>query len=174
MRHDLTRERLHAFMRELARSAPRRGGPFRVFLVGGGTAVWSGWRPASVDVDIHADREEVLRDIQAIKERLDINVELARPEHFVPALPGTDDRHVFIETIPPVSFYHYDPYAQALSKVVRGFDRDLVDARHFVESGMVEPEKLRKLVERIPESEFSRYPHLARRDLLAAIDAFAG
>jgi hypothetical protein len=40
-------------------------------------------------------------------------------------------RHVFIETIGAISFYHYDPYAQILSKIVRGFQRDLDDAQHF-------------------------------------------
>ncbi len=67
-----------------------------------------------------------------------MNVELARPEHFVPPLAGAADRHVFIATFGAVSFFHYDPYSQLLSKVVRGFRRDIEDAQRFVASGMVE------------------------------------
>ena len=114
-----------------------------MYLVGGGTAVYAGWRLSSIDVDLFSEEESVFRDIQRIKERLNVNIEFARPEHFVPALRDSESRHVFIETVGGVSYYNYDPYAQVLSKVVRGFERDLDDARQFEQSGMVDPEKLR-------------------------------
>jgi hypothetical protein len=69
-------------------------------------------------------------------------------------------------------FYHHDPYAQAFSKIVRGFDRDLEDARSFVESGLVEPERLLQLVRAIPAGAFARYPALAREAVIAAVEAF--
>jgi len=171
MRAELTAERLRALMRELARTAPR-GKACRVYLVGGGTAVYAGWRAASVDADLCADEESVFRDIQGIKERLNVNVEFARPEHFVPPLRGSAERHVFVETIGQISFFHYDPYAQVLSKVVRGFERDLDDARAFVRSGMVDPATLRALVEAIRDSEYARYPSLSRPAVEQAVDAF--
>jgi hypothetical protein len=171
MRNELTRERLRALMQELARTAPR-GKSHCVYLVGGGTAVYAGWRPASIDADLFSDHDEVFRDIQGIKERLQVNVEFARPEHFVPELPGTANRHVLIETIGPVTFYHYDPYAQILSKVVRGFARDVSDARQFIRSGMVDPDRLRTLVEAIPEAAYSRYPSLSRAAVLEAVGDF--
>lgn len=158
-------------MKELARGAPRAGAT-HVYLVGGGTAVYAGWRPSSIDADLFSDREEIFKDIQGIKERLNINVEFARPEHFVPALKGSAARHLPIETIGKVSFFHYDPYAQVFAKLVRGFERDLADARHFLASGMVEPEKLRQLVAGIPENAFARYPALSRAAVLAAVDGF--
>lgn len=102
-----------------------------------GRVVTSG-RESTIDVDLHSDDEAVFRDIQRIKERDHVNVELARPEHFVPPLAGAADRHVFIATFGAVSFFHYDPYSQLLSKVVRGFRRDIEDAQRFVASGMVE------------------------------------
>jgi hypothetical protein len=157
-------------MREIAATAPRR--PHRVYLVGGTTAVLLGWRASSLDADLWAEDDAVFRDVQGIKERLDVNVEFARPEHFVPALEGTDDRHVFIETVGQVSFFHYDPYAQVLSKVVRGFQRDIDDARRFVESRLVEPARLRALVSRIPDAAFAKYPALSRGAVEAAVEAF--
>ncbi len=171
MRAELTRERLSALMRELARTAPR-GKSYRVYLVGGGAAVYLGWRASSMDLDLCADEDAVFRDIQGIKERLNVNIEFARPERFVPPLKGSADRHVFVETLGRVSFFHYDPYAQVLSKVVRGFDRDLEDARRFVRSGMVDPGRLRALVEAIPRSAYARYPSLSRAAVEQAVDAF--
>jgi hypothetical protein len=158
-------------MEELARTAPR-GGTFRVYLVGGGTAVYAGWRDSSIDVDLFSDDEEVFRDIQDIKERLNVNIEFARPEHFVPPLDGSAERHLLIESHGGVSFYHYDPYAQVLSKVVRGFERDLEDARRFVLSGMVDPIRLRSLVEEIPEAAWAKYPNLTNSAVRAAVEVF--
>ena len=173
MRNDLTKERLRALMREIARTAPR-GGPYHVYLVGGGTAVYSGWRSSSIDADLFSDEDSVFRDIQAIKERLNVNVEFARPEHFVPPLRGSAGRHVFIETVGRVSYYHYDPYAQVLSKIVRGFERDLDDARQFVQSGMVDAAKLHVLVDGIPDSAYVTYPNLSRTAVAQALEDFLG
>jgi hypothetical protein len=156
-------------MKELSRAAPR-GRSYRVFLVGGGTAVHAGWRASTIDADLYSDGDEVFRDIQGIKERLQLNVELVRPEDFVPALSGSEERHVFIETLGKVSFYHYDPYAQLLSKVVRGFRRDLLDAERFLASGMVDAERFRSLVHEIPDTAFARYPALSRQAVLEAVD----
>ncbi len=171
MRDELTPDRLRLLMREIARTAPRVRS-YRVFLVGGGTAVYCGWRPISVDADLFSEEVSVFRDIQGIKARLNVNVEFARPEHFVPPLAGSGDRHVFIETIGGVSYYHYDPYAQVLSKVVRGFERDLQDARRFVLSGMVDPEGLRALVASIPDSAYARYPNLTAQAVARSVETF--
>ena len=171
MRSPLTREGLQDLMREIARRAPG-GRSFRVFLVGGGTAVHAGWRASTIDADLYSDQEEVFRDIQAIKERLQLNVEFARPEDFVPALAGSEGRHIPIERIGNVSFYHYDPYAQLLSKVIRGFEKDVQDAESFLTSGMVDAERFRSLVHEIPEAAYARYPALSQRAVLDAVDEF--
>jgi hypothetical protein len=171
MREEITKDSLVSLMKELGREAPRRGS-YRVYLVGGGTAVYLGWRQSSIDVDLCSDQEAVFRNIQKIKERLNINIEFARPEDFVPPLRGTADRHVFVETIGKVTFYHYDPYAQLLSKVVRGFKRDLEDARRFIDSGMVDPKKFRSLVAAIPDSMYARYPTLSRTAIDNAVESF--
>ena len=171
MRGELTRDGLLTLMRELAATAPR-GRAYCVYLLGGGTAVFAGWRASTIDADLYSDDDEVFRDIQGIKERLHLNVEFARPEHFVPALSGSADRHVFIETIGRVSFYHYDPYAQVLSKIVRGFQRDLGDAREFIRAGMVDADRLLDLVRAVPKAAYSKYPNLSRRAVVAAVESF--
>jgi len=171
MRESVTRDRLLAFMQRLAEAAPR-GRRYRVFVVGGGTAVAQGWRESTIDVDLHAADETVFRDIQRIKDTERLNVEFARPEHFVPELAGVSDRHVFIAAFGGVSFFHYDPYSQAFSKIVRGFRRDLEDSRHFIEDGLVDADRFRRLVDAIPESAFAKYPALSRKAVLDAVDAF--
>jgi len=171
VRRSLTREGLEDLMKELARSAP--GGRFyRVYFVGGGTAVHAGWRESTIDADLHCDDEEVFRDIQGIKERLRLNIEFVRPENFIPALAGSDDRHLFIETVGRISFYHYDPYAQLLSKLVRGFSRDMQDAANLLTSGMVDAALFRSLVQRIPDEAYARYPALSRQAVLDVVDEF--
>lgn len=145
---------------------------FRVYFVGGATAVQAGWRTATIDADLHADDPAVFRDVQGIKERLDLNIEFARPEHFVPWLEGSADRHVFVDCIGRVEFYHYDPYAQLLSKIARGFRKDMLDAGQFVKSRMVDPGAFVELVEKIPDSTYARYPNLSRVAVEDAVGDF--
>jgi hypothetical protein len=158
-------------MRELARSA-KPNQDYRVYLVGGGTAVFEGWRESSIDADLYARQDDIFKDVQAIKERLQLNIEFVRPEDFVPPLEGSEDRHVFIETVGRVSFYHYDPYAQLLSKIVRGFSRDLADAEALIASGMVEPDRFRKLVAEIPVTSYAKYPRLSAQGVREAVEDF--
>jgi hypothetical protein len=171
MREPVTRARLLSLMKELARRAPPPG-PYNVYLVGGGTAVYLGFRDSSIDADLCSDRDEVFREVQEIKERHNLNIEFARPEDFVPPLPGSEERHLFIDRIGPVAFHHYDPYAQTLSKIVRGFQRDLDDARKFVSSRTVDPAKLLALVKAIPEPAYARYPSLSRPAVERAVAQF--
>lgn len=158
-------------MEELARTAPQERS-FRVYLVGGGTAVQSGWRTATIDADLHADDEAVFRDVQGVKERLGLNIELVRPEHFVPPLEGSGDRHVFVDRHGNIDYFNYDPYAQLLAKIVRGFRQDLLDAESFVASGMVDPERFLLLVKQVPDSAYARYPNLSRAAVEDAVEDF--
>lgn len=164
----MTQARLRKLMQAISASAPK-GRDFRAFLVGGSTAILEAWRAASIDVGLHVSDDQLLRDIQRIKEQLDINVELVRPEDFVPPLGGTPRRHVFLERIRRVDWFHYDPYAQVLAKLARGFERDLEDARSFVAGGLVEPGRLVELVSRIPDASYRRYPQYTRSALESAV-----
>ena len=71
-----------------------------------------------------------------------------------------------------MGFYHYDPYAQLLSKVVRGFNRDLQDAERFLVSGMVDAERFRSLVNAVPDAAYAKYPALSRQAVLEAVIDF--
>ena len=104
-------------------------GPGRVYLVGGASAVIIGWRETTIDVDLKLAPEPpgVFNAIASAKETLDINVELAAPDEFIPALPDWPSRSTFIVRQGPVDFFHYDFHAQALAKIERGHEQDLQD-----------------------------------------------
>lgn len=158
MRERLTGERLYVFMRALGRAATAEA---RVYLTGGATAVLLGWRDSTLDVDLKIipDRDELMRAIPALKESLQINVELASPDDFIPALSGWQERSPFIVREGSVSFHHYDFYAQALAKIERGHEIDRRDVRDMLASGLVKPAKLKELFAAI-EPELYRYPAL--------------
>lgn len=133
----------------------------RVYLTGGTTAVLFDWRESTVDVDLKIDPEcdEILRAIPGLKESLEVNVELASPDNFIPELPGWRERSRFISREGTVSFFHYDLYAQALSKIERSHDRDVTDVAAMFERGLVEPARLLDLFRTI-EPVLYRYPAL--------------
>ncbi len=173
MRHPVDETGIRALARELGRVGR---GPLRIYLTGGSTAVIEGWRAATVDVDLRFEPEadEVLRALPALKERLEISIELASPPDFIPPLPGWRERSPFLFRDGRVEVYHFDLYSQALSKIERGFEQDLADVRTMIARGFVEPVRLRELYETI-ESELYRYPAIEpsafRRKLEAALGA---
>lgn len=94
MRARADAERVYAFAHALGR--PARG-DVTLYLTGGATAVVVGWRATTiVDIRIEPELDELLREVSALKERLEINVELASPLDFIPELPGWRDRSPFV------------------------------------------------------------------------------
>lgn len=158
-----------AFLGRLGRVPGARG---RVYLTGGATAVLEGWRETTVDIDIDLDTESeaLLRSLPAIKEELQINVELAAPHHFLPELPGWRERSRYIGSEGELHFYHYDPYAQAIAKIERGHAQDVRDVATMFDRGLIEPEELLRLFLAI-EPELYRYPAIDQRSLRRRVEA---
>ncbi len=150
-------------------------GPCRVYLSGGATAVVKGWRPATVDVDIEPvpQSDALLRAIPNIKEALHVNVELASPAHLLPELPGWRERSRFIDRVGEIDFFHYDFYAQALSKIARGLEKDLRDVSAMLARSLVSPRKAWALFRQI-EPELYRYPRLDSAAFRDAVEASLG
>lgn len=159
--------RLHAFMQALGRRARTSG---RVYFTGGACAVLLEWRQATIDIDLELDPalETLLRDIPAIKEDLQVNVELASPAHFVPELPGWRDRSPFIAREGLVDFHHYDFYAQALSKIERAHAHDLEDVREMAARALVVPARLLEFFEQMTP-ELYRYPAIDPKSFQGAV-----
>jgi hypothetical protein len=169
MRRLADAERLRRFLQELARDADA---DTSVYLTGGATAVLLGWRGSTLDADILIlpESDALFRALPRLKEELQINVEIASPAHFIPELPGWRERSLPIERIGRVSYYHYDPYAQALAKIERGHAKDLGDVRQLLDRGLVEPKHLRELFEAI-ETRLHRYPAVDPRSFRKRLEA---
>lgn len=170
MREALTEPRLREFMHAIAAEAREPG---RVYLTGGASALLRGWRESTVDVDIKIvpESDRVLRAIPDLKERLRVNVELASPADFVPALPGWEERSPFIAQEGPLSFHHFDFYTQCLSKLERGHRKDERDVASMVREGLVVPDRLRALFAQVEDS-LHRYPAIDAATLRRAVADF--
>ena len=134
-------------------------GPGRIYLVGGASAVLLGWRATTVDVDLKLAPEPpgVFEAIARAKDALNVNVELAAPDDFMPPLPGWRDRSAFIARHGSIDFFHYDFYAQALAKIERGHESDLLDVDAMRRQRLIEPARLVGLFGAI-EPALIRYP----------------
>jgi hypothetical protein len=170
MRKPVDSDRVQRLIRALARGSK---GPGRVYLVGGTSAVLEGWRSSTVDADLAFDPEPpgIFSAIARIKQELDMNIELANPAQFVPALLGWRDRSPWIATHDGVSFHHYDFYSQAFAKIERGHPRDERDVQAMVESGRVDPAELLRLIEQCWDA-LERYPSIDPDALRSKVDAF--
>lgn len=170
MREAVTEARVRELMRAIAAEAREPG---RIYLVGGTSAVLRGWRESTVDIDLKIvpESDRILRALPELKERLHVNIELASPADFVPALPGWEDRSPLIAREGSISFHHFDFYTQCLSKLERGHRKDRMDVESMLRDGLVDPDRLRALFAEVEDSLF-RYPAIDPAVLRRAVETF--
>ncbi|MBE9076072.1 hypothetical protein IQ241_01980 [Romeria aff. gracilis LEGE 07310] len=170
MRSNIDPKKIEQLMTTLGREARGSG---CIYFTGGASALLIGWRSSTVDVDIRLDPEPpgIFQAIAKLKQELNINIELASPQDFLPTLPGWRDRSVFIGKRGQIAFYHYDFTAQALSKLSRGYDRDLNDVRAMYTQGLFSLEDLRDCFEAI-EPELIRFPSINSGILKGRVSMF--
>jgi len=158
MRRPVDAARIREFFRALGAEAREEA---HLYLTGGTTAVLFGWRSTTVDLDIKMvpEHDALFRAIPALKDKLEVNVELASPADFIPELPGWQERSRFIVREGKIDFFHYDFYSQALSKLQRGHAKDLEDVREMIERELVEPQKAMELFEAM-EGQLYRFPSI--------------
>lgn len=169
MRPPVDEGKLRELARRLGRVSPIR---VRIYLTGGATAVLEGWRASTIDVDLRFEPEPdaLLREIPALKEALEINIELASPPDFIPDLPGWRERSPLLFRTGNVDVHHFDLYSQALSKIERGFAQDLEDVHELIARELIEPTQLRNLFEAIVPDMF-RYPAIDPPTFRRKLDA---
>lgn len=170
MRIQADSSRIEAFFQELSRAATK---PADIFLTGGATAVLFGWRETTLDLDLKLipDSDELLRSIPRIKEKLQLNVELASPDQFIPELPGWRERSLFIRQIQKLSYWHYDPYSQALAKLERGHAKDRADVEAMEPMGLIARPELLRLYGEIEPSLY-RFPAIDVREFRSAVEEY--
>jgi len=172
MRRPVDRERVLRFMRALGEEAESEA---RLYFTGGATAVLLGWRSSTIDLDIKLEPESdrLLRAIPVLKERLELNVELASPADFIPELPGWRERSAFAGREGKLTCFHYDLAAQALAKLERGHAQDLTDVREMLARGLVDRGELRERFAQI-EPQLYRYPAIDPGSFRRAVERAAG
>jgi hypothetical protein len=170
MRSNVDPQKIELLMKALSKETRGSG---CIYFTGGASALLMGWRSSTVDIDIRLDPEPpgIFQGIAKLKQELDINIELASPQDFLPPLPGWRDRSIFIGQQGRISFYHYDFTAQALAKLSRGYNRDVDDVRAMYDRELFSLEKLLDCFEQI-ESELIRFPSLDSNVLRNRIERF--
>jgi hypothetical protein len=170
MRAETDKARLEEFMVALGR---RVRGAGRIYLTGGATAVLHGWRSMTIDIDLKADPEPpgFFEALAILKDELDVNIELACPDQFIPAIPGWRERSLFISRHGPLDFFHYDPYGQALAKLQRRHDRDLRDVQSMRQAGLIRADRLQEMFDSIAP-DLIRYPAIDAPSFRAAVIEF--
>lgn len=130
-----------------------------------------GWREATVAVDIKVvpDDGDLLRRVPELKEELELNVELASPDLFLPVRPGWEARSPWEATKGQLVVRHFDLVAQALGKLERGHARDLVDVAELFRRGYVTADALRAELGAV-EPQLHRFPAVDPATLRAAVD----
>ena len=161
--------RTRRFLRELGQAAEGEGAGY---LTGGATAVLVGWRATTIDVDLLLvpESDALLRAIQRLKDELRINVELASPADFIPVPRDWEVRSVFAAREGRLSFYHFDPYSQALAKLERGHVHDLADVQAMLQRGLIDSGRLLAYFDEI-EPELYRFPAVDARAFRRRVEA---
>ena len=157
-------------MEQLAAAAR---GPGRVYFTGGATALLLGFREQTIDIDLKLSPEPpgAFEAIADLKNRLDLNIELASPDDFIPAPPDWAERSRLIAAIGQLEFFHFDLSLQALAKLERGHAQDLADAASLVSTGQVTTDELRRRFVQI-EPSLIRYPAIAAPQFREKVTAF--
>ena len=157
MRSNANKTKLESFLEALGNKARGSG---RIYLTGGASALLIGWRQSTIDVDIKADPEPagLFEALAELKDKLDLNIELASPDMFIPELPGWRDRSQFIARFGSIDFYHFDFYSQVLAKIERGHDRDILDVSEIKRLELVSCEILMELFREIQPLELFAKP----------------
>jgi len=170
MRRQVTVNKLRKFMSELAKASK---GPGSVYLVGGSTALLLNLREQTIDIDLKLDPEPdgAFEAIAKLKNELEVNVELASPDDFIPVPSDWKDKSQFIETIEGVSFFHFDIASQALAKIERGHTQDLLDVKAYLGEGILSSEQIRqRLSDALPL--VLRYPSIDSKQFQSKVEEF--
>ena len=133
-----------------------------------------GWRESTIDIDLKLvpDSTPILRAVPALKEELEINVELASPDLFIPVPPRWEDRSPWEATEGMLVVRHFDLTAQAVAKLERGHARDLEDVQAMLDRGLVDGQGLLAFLDAI-EDELYRFPAIDPPSFRRAVEGVA-
>lgn len=156
----------------MLRLAAHASAEARIYFAGGVSALLMQWRASTIDIDLKIvpEQDSLFRALPELKESLEINVELASPDQFIPAVPGWEERSPLILREGRLSFHHYDFYSQALAKIERGHSRDVTDVAAMIELGLIDRQAVLDFLRQI-EPFLYRYPAIDPQSFRRAVEA---
>ena len=145
-RASVDHQRIERFLRQLGQ---RFHGTGRIYLVGGTTMVYEGFRNQTLDIDLALelspqDHTSFIQIVRELKEELNVNVEEASPGDFIPLPAGYKDRCQFLGRYGNLDVFHFDLYSMAFSKIERGTEEDLSDVLALLENNWIQIENLER------------------------------
>lgn len=153
MRPPLNKKRLEEFMEAVGKGF--QGKYARIYFAGGASLVYEGLKDITIDIDINLketppqEQGALLRLLNELKYKLEINIEEASPEEFIPLPSGAMDRGIFIQRRGKVDFFHFDLYSIGLSKIGRGSEKDYEDILNLLEHKKIFWKKLEEYSQEI-------------------------
>ena len=143
-RNSVNRHRIEEFLNQLGK---RFKGAGQVYLVGGTTMVYEGFRTQTLDIDLAfdlhpTDHPQFIQVVRELKEELNMNVEESSPGHFIPLPSNYKARCQFLGQYGKLEVFHFDPYSTALSKTERATAEDFSDVLALLEHSWIQIELL--------------------------------
>ena|SRR3989304_7429171 len=80
---------------------------------------------------------EFIECIRSISREMQIPVEQASPDEFLPLPSGYENRHRYIGRYGNLEVFHFDFYSVALGKLNRGTEKDFSDVTQMVQVGVI-------------------------------------
>ncbi len=128
--------------------------PGTLYLVGGTSLLLVAAKDSTFDIDVQFEvpdeyHGEFIGCLRQVSRELELPVEKASPEQFIPLPAGYQDRQRYIGRFGLLDVFHFDFYSVALSKLHRGNEKDFADVVNMLQIGLIELQHLDSCFEEI-------------------------
>ena len=128
--------------------------PGTVYLVGGSSLLLLAAKESTFDIDLKFQvpperHSEFIRCLRQLSVEMQLAVEQASPDEFLPLPGGHEDRRRYIGRYGGLEVFHFDLYSVALGKLERGNEKDLVDVIQMVRTGLIDLQALERYFQEI-------------------------
>jgi hypothetical protein len=130
---------LVAFLQHLGKSYQHTG---TIYLVGGSSLLLVTSKASTFDIDLQFSipveyHAEFIECIHRISREMQIPIEQASPDEFIPLPAGYENRHRYIGRYGNLEVFHFDFYSVALGKLNRGTEKDFSDIAQMIQAGVI-------------------------------------
>ena len=141
---EITAPVLQGFLEDLGR---RFRYPGRLYLVGGTSLILVDAKVSTLDVNVKIEvsaehKDELVRCLRETGRQSQLSVEQASPDQYIPLPRGHEGRHRFVGRFGSLDVFHFDFYSVALSKLLRGNEKDYEDVVQMVWTNLIALEQL--------------------------------